>query len=264
MEKMLRLGEGVRLISTLSGDTEHVALQTVEELAAILALPALEELFSELETDDVSAALGYLSAGPGEKGTLAESDFEVWGTLFAWACSRRLGSLQAEETISDAESARLSRALIDEWLLGKLIARTQQALGLDEGAAWRSVDVVRLLSEHSTWYLDEGGQALSADRALKGVLQDSLAQRYIGVNRFEGVLWFNRESFQELAWWLFAACAVQISTIFWDENSGSEQMEDALADFLDAYAIIQEWLAALEISAYQLDKLVKALETQSA
>ena len=43
------------------------------------------------------------------------------------------------------------------------------------------------------------------------LLSDSDALNYLGVNRYQDILWFNKEAFEDLMWWLFIIAAVEIS-----------------------------------------------------
>ncbi len=56
--------------------------------------------------------------------------YELWGTLFSWVFVHSLGRI-----VSDDDAAATTRSWIDEWLLGRLIARVLHDLGLEEHKA---------------------------------------------------------------------------------------------------------------------------------
>ena len=50
-----------------------------------------------------------------------------------------------------------------------------------------------------------------AYQILSSILSDSDALNYLGVNRYQDVLWFNKEAFEDLMWWLIYHRGVEIS-----------------------------------------------------
>ena len=76
------------------------------------------------------------------------------------------------------------------------------------------------------------------------------ALRRVGERR--GVLWFNRESFDELLWWALLTAVVQISTA--PDRSATE----ARRQVADAYDVVRTLLHAEEESGYQVENLLAA------
>lgn len=114
---------------------------------------------------------GVLEAG-------LHDDLVTGGALLGWAFTRGLGS----------------PARLEEWRLGRVLEQTLAELGLEEAAARRAVGLTRLL-------LAQGELALKPGRLpqqMPGLLQDPAVQSFLGVNRFEGRVYFNREAHQ--AW----------------------------------------------------------------
>jgi hypothetical protein len=128
----------------------------------------------------------------------------VWGTLFGWWAVHALGQMA-----EDADTGLRSRSWIDEWLLGRGIADALRGMGLDEASAWHAVNVVKLLILHQGWLAQQSGTIRRASAFLESWLRDDEILEFIKVNRYEGVLWFNKESFEELLWWMFALAAIE-------------------------------------------------------
>jgi glycosidase len=94
---------------------------------------------------------------------------------------------------------------IDELQLGPVIAGIFRDLGLDEGGAWRLVSLIRML-RHLPVPSSLAGLA-AAERApalVRALVADESVRLYIRVNVWEGVSWFNRESFGQVLWWMAA------------------------------------------------------------
>jgi len=95
-------------------------------------------------------------------------------------------------------------------------------LGLDQAAAWQAVAVVKSLTTHQRWFGQEldrpagkrGRKQIAAERArrvLTTLLQDGEIQQFLLVNRYQGVLWFNKEAFERVVWWMLFLAVVEIS-----------------------------------------------------
>jgi len=114
---------------------------------------------------------GVLEAG-------LHDDLVTGGALLGWAFTRGLGS----------------PARLEEWRLGRVLEQTLAELGLEEAAARRAVGLTRLLLAQSELALKPGRLPQQMPR----LLQDPAVQSFLGVNRFEGRVYFNREAHQ--AW----------------------------------------------------------------
>jgi len=147
----------------------------------------------------------------------------------------------------------LSRSWLDEWLLGKLLAGVLRDLGLDEGAAAWAVGVVKILVKHQRWYEPEASGKEQADQALLSWLKDGEVQRFLQVNRYLGVLWFNHESFGQLLGWMLSLAAVEISA------NSILSPEQAAAELVATYEMVEKLTEAEARSEYQVAKLIEAM-----
>jgi glycosidase len=225
----------------------------------------------------------YVAAG-------LDGDPATWGTLLGWWCVHSLGKVAGEAATAsrhlqgETGFAERSRSWIDEWLLGKVLVITLQDLGLDENTAWRAVAVIKLLTSHQDWSVlhpappglvlrpaEAGSVGATPDDRLPGVqarvpasaqvvlenlLKDDEVQQFLRVNRYGDVLWFNKEAFEQLLWWLLVVAAVQITA--------SRPVAEAASDILAAYEVVQQLRQAEERSGYQLEELVRLLQSNPA
>jgi hypothetical protein len=172
-----------------------------------------------------------------------------WAALLCWAFTRELGRIQ-----TDTDYKTFSLSWLDEWLLGKVQARAFQDLGLDEGQAWRQVGIIKLLVAHRDWYTIESTKKARLATVLKSWLNDLAVQTFVQVHRYDDVLWFNREAFEELIWWMFAAAVVEITA---QPQAEESQIAD---DILTVYDPIKRLLALLADSEYQVEKLLELVQ----
>ncbi|MCI0519575.1 MAG: alpha-amylase [Chloroflexi bacterium] len=250
-EKVLPLLQGAREASGGDSDLEALAEQTAVDAAALLALISTglvnEEAVSEAER------LAYLLDGPDETHSLGQRDPALLGALAAWSLLRRLGAVTGEVGAGD-----ISRAWLDEWLLGKATAHVLQERGLGEGAAWRCVGLVKLLLGSQGWF-DPGLTAEEqAPAALKAWLGDNEAQKFLGVNRYQGVLWYNKEAFEEWLWWMAAIAALDVPA---KGAPAAEAPEVPAAEMDGMMAVIRRLQKATDASQFQVEKLRDAAQS---
>ena len=141
------------------------------------------------------------SSTPAIAGGLAEGS-TARAALLAWTV---VGSIGVIGDASDAGAT--SRAWFDELRLAPVLANAFRELGPDEGGAWTAVSRVRvLLALEAPSTARFGGPAVR--RLLEGWFADAELRGFLGVNRHDGVTWFNKESFDELLWWWQVLTAV--------------------------------------------------------
>jgi len=194
-----------------------------------------------------------------ERDVLLRLDGEwEWYCLLGWWCVHSLGKIVTREGY-EAQS----RSWLDEWLLGKVLGGVLQDLGLEEKLAWRGVAVIKLATSHQRLLVSgepdspapsaRGGSARGY-QVLTELLKDDEVQQFLGVNRYRDVLWFNKEAFEDLLWWLLLAAVV-------DLRSRTDAPGGQLA-LGHAHATVARLLAEAEASGYQLEELLRRLQSE--
>ena len=113
--------------------------------------------------------------------------------------------------------------------------------------------LIKLLTSNQRWFEFKAPQpaARLAFAVLSRLLRDSEVQQFVGVNRYQGVLWFNQEAYEQLCCWLTLPAVVDSIVNLTDEKAAA-QIEERLA-------VVHKLLAASEESAYQVEKLLDAV-----
>jgi hypothetical protein len=155
--------------------------------------------------------------------------------------------------VSESGFEQQSRSWLDEWLLGKVVASVLRDLGLDEAAAWRAVAVIKLLTIHQRWFEAEVPGGKQAHQVLESWLKDGETQQFLQVNRYQGLLWFNREAFEQLLWWMLTLAAVAISA------DPLRPAVEVAKEIVAGYDLVQQLRRAEENSQYQIEKLLAAV-----
>jgi len=190
-QKMLDLLRGAKRFAGGTGDQAALAMAARQELEALLQVPTVPSQFPS-RSRKYSEARAYLQKNLENK--------ELWGTLLGWLCVHSLGQI-----VGAGDAAQQSRTWIDEWLFGKVIAETLRGLGLDDAATWHAVTAIKILTAHPRVL-----ETRHTVELLESLLSDDAVQQFLRVNRWDGVLWFNQEMFEQLLAWMFASAVVEI------------------------------------------------------
>ena len=122
--------------------------------------------------------------------------------------------------------------------------------GLDEGAAWWTVEAVRHLLARPGDAALAAPEPERAGRLVRAWFADDDLGRWLGVNRHDGIAYVNRESFERALRWIVVVAAIEGGLDA--ETSGAAATQVLAADELAA-------LLAREAAAvgYQVGRLVE-------
>jgi hypothetical protein len=145
---------------------------------------------------------------------------------------------------------RSARGWFDRARLGRVFADAYRWRGLDEGAAWWTVETVRHLVARP------GAAALAAPaaerpgRLVRAWFADDDLGRWLGINRHEGIAYVNRESFEAALRWMVVLVAVGGRVEGRDEPGLG-------ADLAGAHALAARLAADAEAAGYEVGRLVE-------
>jgi hypothetical protein len=221
---------------------QDIANQIQREMGVILGLPGLKEKAKAQSGRNFKSAvkltLGELS--------LKEKNLGNWLVLFGWALTCDLGRVAGDEGAEER-----SQTWFDEWLFGRILASTMIDLGLSESDTWDRINLIRILIRHQTWHLVKSPKSKRAYHILESLLKDEFVQGFLQINRYQGILWFNKEAFEDLMGWILRVAVV-------DEMANSELSEDEVRQRIaNHYRVIRRLRKAESKSDYQLEKLLE-------
>ncbi len=228
-------------------DIAEITQDTRSKVKAILELPVLKDRYPLPRSRKYEEALGMIERSLDLNGDQDSPRYFGFSTLLSWAIIFNLGQVMGEQDYRER-----SRTWIDEWLFGKMIAKTLQDLGIGEGDAWRGVTLVKILSAHQDWYTFEAPQSKRAFIALQSWLKDGDVRNFLQINRYQDVLWFNKEAFETLIRWMFTLAVVSVAA------NPEIQEGDFAENILSHYEVIKQLQKAEQDSEYQLEKLLEA------
>ena len=211
------------------------------KLKAALRLPVLKDYLPHPDSQEYQEAAAYVKTG-------LRDDPAVWGALLGWIFTHTLGIVMDTDDFE-----QISRSWCDEWLLGKIIAGALQSLEVDEGAAWWAVTTIKVLISHQRWFEMAGlfKREQLPHQILESWLEDSEVQQFLQVNRYRGTLWFNKEAFEQLLWWMLVVAVVTVSA---DPDRSAAEVTEEIAT---AYGIVKTLRQAAAESGYQIEALLE-------
>jgi glycosidase len=239
-EARQKMGHLIREINQLIGcdaNDEALADKTCDQLNAVLQLPNVAE--------GLPKKAQHLIA--------PKEDPTYWGTIFSWLFTNNLGEIFCDEQ----DTVEQSRNLIDEWLLGKIIAQTMDEFKPSPQGGVESVQLLKILISHQNWYKGLAPKKKNAALALKSWLKDPELQEYLRINRYEGVLWFNKEAFDELTRCLLAIALIKTFT---DSKLSDKKISSRTKG---CYKIIHHIRKASKESGFQVEKLLELVNNNS-
>jgi glycosidase len=256
LEKMTRLLDEVNHSTHSNGDVHSVVEALHQNLLAVLSLPSFQDQHPIMRSRKYQQAMKYLHAGNLKTSPWKNGDAYAWSVVLGWLFTLDLGRL-----ISTNGYEEISRSWMDEWMLNKIFISTLNDLGLDDRSNWRAVTLVKLLTSHHAWWNRIASAPDKKSRSaeyltLTSILSDSDALGYLGVNRYQDVLWFNKEAFEDLMWWLYIIAAVESSGAEGSDKPG----EDSGTSILRCYNTISNILINAQASGYKIEKLLDLLK----
>jgi len=145
-------------------------------------------------------------------------------------------------------------SILKTWQLHKVIPHIFTESGVDEFRAHRLFRLIRILIIHQSW----GAKLLDTNlhTALSSLFDDESVQDLLGFNIHNNTLWFNKESFSDLLFWLFNVSVIKLLSREDFDSLNIKQLNSRLT-------ILFENVSRANITAtqsgYQVEQLLKLL-----
>jgi len=170
-------------------------------------------------------------------------------TLVAWAFIGQIGTQKAADS-----DGTLSLARAEEWQFYKVLADALRDADTPDEQANRCIQALKLITTQQHWFAADMKKP-TAEIARRLFTQPDV-QTFLQFNRFEDVLWYNREAFNELLWWLTAA-------VFVHERANPISTDNQVVEVLiGCHEIVQTLQKANKKAAYRVEKLLECFKTE--
>lgn len=236
-DRLRRLAAGDDPAGTVA-ELQEAFLEVVDAIAARLGIEPDRDTLALRQRCDLERAI-RLSPPAGEDDQESPDRIDRRVEL-VWSAIRGLSAVASIDIAGDAASSWL-----DRWLFARVLAKAPAETPLAADEADRFVDRVRLLDLIDGWW--RGADPAAAVSSLLGrLLDEEPGRRLLGVNSWDGVLWYRGEAFDDLAWWL--ARVAELADDYDPEDEAA--IGDALAAVADAH----------RSSGFRVDRLREGLE----
>jgi glycosidase len=193
-----RAGDALRAVRAVAGPAlpDAVVDAHADRFAARLRTALDVALASPAADAGLDAPAAFVAAA-------LPPDTATWGALLGFLAADAIaGVLEADP------AARRARGWFDGARLGRVYVDAYRWRGLDEGAAWWTVETVRHLLARPGEAALAAPREEQAGRLVRAWFADDDLARWLGVNRHEGVAYVNRESFDAALRWMVVLVAV--------------------------------------------------------
>jgi len=140
----------------------------------------------------------------------------------------------------------------EEWRLSHTLRQAFYQMALPAPECSRVLTIVKLMTRNLRWLQKLG--SLSAGMILQTWLEDEEIRQFLGIHKYQDILWFNKESYEEFMGWMLLAAA------FSSVDKGYINANQLVENILKAYTLVEQFLKVEEKSHYQIALLFKALQ----
>lgn len=234
-ERIVRFLDGIAHYAGKPGAHEEVNREIISLFANALILPG--ELKKRLEGTStktakiIGALLKPLQADPARQ-----------VTLLTTALISRIGKLADSDDFSEH-----SLSWLDECRLNKPFEETLESMQVADQEIHNLFLLLRIGISHQGWY--EATKKESIQGIINRWFTDPLVQTFLRVNRYQEILWYNRESFELLIWWLALTTLLQYTA---DPSADSATLTEVI---LSVNEILDKLKKIEAKSGYQFDRL---------
>ena len=243
--KLKSLLEGIKILTRLEHNVDEISENVARKLKRIISFGFIDKYFP------LPNAKSYQSILEELKQELFGGPDSNWVSLLSWIYVCELGKLAGPGNYPNQ-----SQTWFNEWRFGNILRETCYGMGLGEDQANTILLEVNILTRYQNWFQDM--QSEPQAKLLSEWFSDEYIQRYLGVNRHKDILWFRKEAFEKLIWWMSLVAVIQsVTDVSTSATSFVEQV-------LEINAIAQNLLAAEKESQYQVAKLLEAVAPKSS
>lgn len=170
-------------------------------------------------------------------------------TLMVWALCSQIGKISEIDAFED-----LSNAWMDEWQLAKPLSETLKDQGCGDDEVNEQRLLLRLGIAQQDWF--ENSRRVPFDVLVKNWLSDPEIQTFLRVNRYQGVLWYNREAFDKFTWWMSLIPLIKALS---QPSTGRTEVVEMM---LNLYEIIAGLKKIERKSDYEFEKLFELIRSK--
>jgi glycosidase len=227
----------------LNVDTDVTSIIDSQQrgLEAILQLPVFESRYPFPGSKKYQEIMAYIVEN------LDDYPF-VWYVMTLWNDLRLIGKVITFEP----QYAEISRSWLDEWGISRICQQKFEELGLDYDQAKSGVTILKVLVDQQNW-VNDVEQATPYTLLSQWLSKESI-RSFLQINRYRDKLWFNKEAFESMMWWMMTIGLIQLV------SDPEKSLTNTIENLFDSWELVEAILAAETASEFQLEKLLEGLK----
>jgi len=233
-QTVLELLQALQAYKHTSADIHHIRKEIRTTLAAIA------HVLSFHVTDDESLERPIRDL----QRYLKEDSTRLYA-LFGWLCVHALGRVAG----SDVDADKISYAFIHELSLGTILNQVLQESGCSEKILPELVQIITIATRYQSWMIQENAM----DVFVESMVKDKEFQEFLLVNRYENILWFSKERFEQCVWWLFIVGTVKTL-------AQHIPMNDMQKRIISNYHLVHKLLNYAALSEYRWEQFIHIVQ----
>ena len=241
-QKLLWLLREIKQYTHGAGDEHAIALKVKNEFELLIHL-------HHLETTLKCARYRKHKVAIRQAARISETAPLVRTAIAGWLLLHRIGEIISP----DSRSVGAYNAM-EVWLLEKPMREVLASSGLPTQEGDRAIQLISILLKHQSWWEQKSARPLTPLTILDSWLADEQVTRFLLINRYNNILWFNKESFEALV------DAFQLANLVSLAADATQKDTTRCKRIIEFYQIFQTLREAEVKSEFQLEKLKAVLE----
>ncbi len=199
-------------------DTDSLPIISEEQrgLEAVLKLSDFIKQYPFPRSKKYKTILDYIQ----EK--LTASPF-IWYILILWNDLRLIGQV----ITSESQFVEISRSWIEEWGIIRLVEETLESLDFEKPQVQSGVTILKLLISQQKWV--DNIEDKSPLSLIESWLSKEAIREFLNINRYRGKLWFNKEAFESMMWWMLTTSLIRLVA------DPKKSLAEVIEDLFEAY-----------------------------
>jgi len=236
-QKVDNLLQGIFKMTGFDQNRELVIVQTIKSLEFVLSIPVFDQKFISLKNKDLKSLISNFLEN------FSENE-EMWITAFTFLFISSVGEF------SDTTDPQFqTQSWFDEWQFSKVIRELGTAYQYNEAQQHTLSQTIYTLVGISGW--SQKFAIHEFEKWFKTLLARQDIQQFLNVNRYQSHLWFNKERFESLTWWLFAIALIDIG------SDGKTSLTTMVEKLLVLHQVRQLLIEKMNKSEYRFDRLLE-------
>ncbi|MDW7680893.1 MAG: alpha-amylase family glycosyl hydrolase, partial [bacterium] len=233
-QQLVSLLQEIKNFTSGSGDAAVVAKDIRNDLESSLKFPLIQRT-AAANFKKLKPVMQYINDH-------IEQEPTFWHIIIGWCMMSQLGRIVAEQDYFE-----ISRSWINEWLLDKIIDIAFKETGIEPRQIWRALLLIKVLISHQDCLESIVSGEKDISQITEQLFEDETVRELLQVNRYQDILWFNKEAVESLSGWLMTATLIKVALPIPMTDSAAAEKINQL------FEVVQNIVSAASRANYQVE-----------